>query len=79
MTDMVGMKLIRKSLLCVVLLVGLLASNAKGVQESNCDGVFIDQMHGNVGFRNENGKETKVAMGEMMSQLKDELGKIKSS
>ena len=71
------MKLIRKSLLCVVLLVGLLASNAKGVQESNCDGVFIDQMHGNVGFRKEKGKETKVAMGEMMSQLKDELGKDK--
>jgi hypothetical protein len=38
----------------------------KGVRESGCDGVFIDQMHGNSRFRKEKQPEIEKAMGEMM-------------
>ncbi|MBU3011356.1 putative glycoside hydrolase family 15 protein [Polaribacter vadi] len=47
---------------------------AKGVRESNCDGVFIDQMHGNSRFRKEEKPELQKAMGEMMAALKKKLG-----
>ncbi|WP_405563353.1 putative glycoside hydrolase [Polaribacter sp. Asnod6-C07] len=47
---------------------------AKGVKESNCDGVFIDQMHGNSRFRKEEKPELQKAMGEMMAALKKKLG-----
>ena len=47
---------------------------AKGVKESNCDGVFIDQMHGNSKFRKEKQPEIEKAMGIMMTKLKEKLG-----
>ncbi|MBU2929876.1 putative glycoside hydrolase [Winogradskyella psychrotolerans] len=46
----------------------------KGVKESSCDGVFIDQMHGNSRFRSEKKEEIAIAMGEMMAALKDRMG-----
>jgi len=46
----------------------------KGVKESGSDGVFIDQMHGNVSLRKDKKKEIEVAMGEMMNALKKGLG-----
>lgn len=47
---------------------------AKAVEETGCDGVFIDQMHGNVDFRKDKQKEIEEAMGEMMSFLKEAIG-----
>ncbi|WP_231690833.1 putative glycoside hydrolase [Aureliella helgolandensis] len=47
---------------------------AKGVEESGCDGTFIDQMHGNVKLRPDKGPEIAVAMGQMMAALKQRLG-----
>jgi len=47
---------------------------AKGVKDSGCDGVFIDQMHGNVSLRKEKRFEIEKAMGEMMANLKSKLG-----
>ena len=52
---------------------------AKGMKETGCDGVFIDQMHGNTlfGFRKEKENEVAIAMGEMMASLKQKIGKDK--
>ncbi|MGJ8725718.1 MAG: putative glycoside hydrolase [Roseibacillus sp.] len=50
---------------------------AKGVRDSGCDGAFIDQMHGNVDYRKDKREEIRVAMGEMMASLKEELGEDK--
>jgi hypothetical protein len=50
------------------------ATVAQAVEETDCDGVFIDQMHGNVDFRKDKKDEIQVAMGEMMAALKDALG-----
>ncbi len=47
---------------------------AKGIIESGCDGVFIDQMHGFVHIRKEKKDEIERAMGEMMSRLKQKIG-----
>jgi len=47
---------------------------AKGVRESGCDGVFIDQMHGNSRFRKEKQPEIEKAMGDMMAALKKRMG-----
>ncbi|MDP4612104.1 MAG: putative glycoside hydrolase family 15 protein [Opitutales bacterium] len=47
---------------------------AKAVEETGCDGAFIDQMHGNVEFRPEKRIEVEQAMGEMMTALKEKLG-----
>lgn len=49
----------------------------KGVKDSGCDGVFIDQMHGNVSLRKDKKDDIEVAMGAMMSTLKDQLGENK--
>ncbi|MGJ8643800.1 MAG: putative glycoside hydrolase [Luteolibacter sp.] len=46
---------------------------AKAVDESGCDGVFIDQMHGNVDYRKGKAEEIAVAMGEMMGALKKRM------
>ena len=46
---------------------------AKGVRETGCDGVFIDQMHGNSRFRKEKQAEIEIAMGEMMESLKNRM------
>ena len=46
---------------------------AKGVRESGCDGVFIDQMHGNSQFRKEKQPEIEKLMGEMMTALKNRM------
>lgn len=47
---------------------------AKGVRDSECDGVFIDQMHGFVRLREDKRDEIEKAMGDMMSALKRKLG-----
>lgn len=47
---------------------------AKGVRESGSDGVFIDQMHGNVNLRKDKKNDIEIAMGEMMAGLKKALG-----
>ena len=47
---------------------------AKGVEESGCDGVFIDQMHGNVRLRRDKADEIQRLMGDMMAALKAKLG-----
>jgi len=49
----------------------------KGVADSGCDGVFIDQMHGFSWLRNDKRKEVKACMDEMMAALKKELGPTK--
>lgn len=49
----------------------------KGVETSGCDGVFIDQMHGNVTLRKDRAEEVKMAMGKMMAALKEKLGPSK--
>lgn len=46
---------------------------ARGVRESGCDGVFIDQMHGNVRFRKNKKAELEIAMGDMMGALKKSM------
>lgn len=45
----------------------------KGVSESGCDGVFIDQMHGNSSLRKDKKAEIERAMGDMMAALKTKL------
>ncbi|MGJ8671828.1 putative glycoside hydrolase [Rubritalea sp.] len=47
---------------------------AKAVQETGCDGAFIDQMHGNVDFRKDQREEVGKAMDLMMAELKQSLG-----
>lgn len=47
---------------------------ARGVEESGCDGAFIDQMHGFVRFRRDKADEIERAMGDMMADLKKRLG-----
>ena len=47
---------------------------AKGVDESGCDGAFIDQMHGSAKLRKKKKAEIQKAMGEMMAALKKRLG-----
>ena len=47
---------------------------AKAVDESGCDGTFIDQMHGNVKLRPDEGPEIEKAMGQMMVALKQRMG-----
>ena len=48
---------------------------AKGVKDAGCDGAFIDQMHGNIMYRNRDmGPEVEEAMGQMMAALKHALG-----
>ena len=46
---------------------------ARGVQESGCDGAFIDQMHGNVSLRLDKRPEIEKAMGQMMGALKQRM------
>ena len=46
----------------------------QAVEESGCDGVFVDQMHGNVDFRKDKEAEVQDAMAEMMAALKEKLG-----
>lgn len=46
---------------------------AKGVEESGCDGTFIDQMHGHVKLRPGKRREIEKAMGQMMAALKQRL------
>ncbi|MEP1486845.1 MAG: putative glycoside hydrolase [Algibacter sp.] len=50
---------------------------ATGVTFSGADGVFIDQMHGFSWLRNDKAEEVRLAMGEMMSSLKEKLGSDK--
>ena len=48
---------------------------AKGVKDAGCDGAFIDQMHGNIMYRNKELRpEVEKAMGQMMAALKQALG-----
>ncbi|TWT91240.1 putative glycoside hydrolase [Neorhodopirellula pilleata] len=47
---------------------------AKGVKESGCDGVFVDQMHGNARLRKDKTTEIRRLMGDMMVTLKAQLG-----
>ena len=46
----------------------------KGIRETGCDGVFIDQMHGNIDFRKHKAAEVERAMGEMIAALKQQMG-----
>jgi len=46
---------------------------AKAVKDSGCDGCFIDQMHGNVDYRKHKKNEIEVAMGEMLTALKEKM------
>ncbi len=51
---------------------------AKGVEDAGCDGAFIDQMHGNLMYRNkELGPEVEKAMGQMMAALKNRMASDK--
>lgn len=47
---------------------------AQGVRDSDCDGVFIDQMHGNSRLRRDKSAEIARHMGDMMASLKAKLG-----
>ena len=47
---------------------------AKGVEDSDCDGVFIDQIHGFAWLRHEKGRKVQQAMGDMMGALKQKMG-----
>lgn len=47
---------------------------AKGVVDSGCDGVFIDQMHGFSWLHKDKSKEVPQAMGEMMALLRKKMG-----
>ncbi|MFT6868356.1 MAG: hypothetical protein ACJA08_003209 [Cyclobacteriaceae bacterium] len=47
---------------------------AKGVEESGCDGAFIDQMHGFFFLREEKKEEVLKAQGELFKELKKKLG-----
>lgn len=50
---------------------------AKGVEESGCDGAFIDQMHGFFFLRQDKKEEVHKAQGELISELKKKLGSDK--
>ncbi|MDQ8179564.1 putative glycoside hydrolase [Pelagicoccus sp. SDUM812005] len=47
---------------------------ARGVEDSGTDGVFIDQMHGNVRLRRDKAEEIARHMGDMMAELKARIG-----
>lgn len=47
---------------------------AKGVEESGCDGAFIDQMHGFFYLREDKKEEVHKAQGELILALKKKLG-----
>jgi len=47
---------------------------AKGVADSDCDGAFIDQMHGFAWLRADKSQEVHRAMGDMMAALKRKMG-----
>ncbi len=47
---------------------------ARGVEESGCDGAFIDQMHGFFSLREDRKEEVHKAQGELISALKKKLG-----
>ena len=47
---------------------------ARGVKESGCDGVFIDQMHGFFFLREDQKEEVHIAQGELIHELKKKLG-----
>ena len=47
---------------------------AKGVEESGCDGAFIDQMHGFFFLRQNKKEAVHKAQGELISELKKKLG-----
>ncbi len=47
---------------------------AKGVEESGCDGAFIDQMHGFYNLREDKKEEVHKAQGELLTALKKKLG-----
>ena len=47
---------------------------AKGVEESGCDGAFIDQMHGFFFLRDDKKEEVLKAQAELISELKKKLG-----
>jgi len=53
------------------------ATVVKGMRETGADGVFIDQMHGNVDYRKNKRKEVEIAMGKMMADLKKAMGEDK--
>jgi hypothetical protein len=46
----------------------------KGVEETGCDGAFIDQMHGNADLQRDKTSKIERAMGEMMADLKKKRG-----
>ena len=47
----------------------------KGVGDAGCDGAFIDQMHGNIMYRDKSvAPEVEKAMGQMMVALKERMG-----
>ena len=46
---------------------------AKGVEQSGCDGAFIDQMHGSVALRKHKRAEIEKAVGKMMAALKKRM------
>ncbi len=50
---------------------------ASGVTFSGAGGVFIDQMHGFSWLRSDKAEEVRLAMGEMMTSLKERLGSDK--
>ena len=47
---------------------------AKGVADSDCDGAFIDQMHGFAWLRPDKSQDVQKAMGDMMASLKKKMG-----
>ncbi|QXP78602.1 MULTISPECIES: putative glycoside hydrolase [Winogradskyella] len=47
---------------------------AEGVEFSEADGAFIDQMHGFAWLRQDKGQDVQKAMGTMMKALKEKLG-----
>jgi hypothetical protein len=47
---------------------------AKGMKVSDCDGVFIDQMHGFFYLREDRKEEVLKAQGEMLTNLKNKIG-----
>ena len=47
---------------------------AKGVEESGCDGAFIDQIHGFSFLREDKKEEVHKAQGKLISELKKKLG-----
>ena len=47
---------------------------ARGVADTDCDGAFIDQMHGFAWLRADKSREVQRAMGKMMAALKSKMG-----